>query len=320
MIEIRKDYLLDRYIILATERAKRPNDFIQQNNNISPKETCPFCPENEAMVPKIYDEIKEEGKWIIRSVQNKYSAVGNEFTSDLRTDNKFFTFASAYGNHEVIVETREHNKEIEDFSYEHIQNIIKMYIKRIKALNDLPHIKYVTLFKNKGKEAGASIAHAHSQIIAYNVLPTEVENELLASYKYYIENESCAFCDIIKIEKNSYRRVMENDSFLAFTPYASRFPFEIWIFPKRHIPTITDLNEKEIADLAVALKFIFTKLNKLNHPPYNMLFHNAEPQGENFHFHIEICPRLSIWAGFELSTGATINTITPEDAAAFYRE
>ena len=320
MIEIRKDYLLNRFVIFATERAKRPQEFIQNNIEKTNTKNCPFCPGNEAMLAGIIDEIKEKGNWVVRSIKNKYPAVGTDVCSDLRTDNRFFTFAASYGNHEVIIESREHNKEIEDFSIEHIKKIIQMYIKRIKALNDLPHIKYVTLFRNKGKEAGASIAHAHSQIIAYNVLPSAVEEELLASYKYFAENESCPFCEIINIEKNSHRSVLENDSFVVFTPYASRFPFEIWIFPKRHAPSITELNEKEIDSLANVFKFIFTKLNKLNHPPYNMMFHNAEPQGENFHFHIEICPRLSIWAGFELSTGATINTITPEDAATFYRE
>ena len=319
MPELRKDYLLDRYVIIATERAKRPHDFVHKKDKKSPKSKCPFCPENEHMLPKMVEEIKDEsGNWIVRSVQNKYAAVSLEGDPKIKTHNKFFTFASAYGYHEVIIETPDHDAEMEDLPQDHVEKVIWMYINRIKALNDQPNIRYVSVFKNRGIVAGASISHSHSQLIAYNNLPTKVEEELKAFYDYFIQNESCPFCEIIEMEKSSDRRCFENDHFVAFTPYASRFPFEIWIFPKKHIPNIIQLNKHEISALAHMLKQVFNKLDLLKYPPFNLQVHNAETN-EAFHFHIEITPRLATWAGFEIATETRINSMSPEEAAKFYR-
>jgi UDPglucose--hexose-1-phosphate uridylyltransferase len=318
MPELRKDYLLDRYVIIATERAKRPQQFMQLAAQKSDKSKCPFCPENEYMLPGVVDEVIENNQWVVRSVINKYAAVQFSGNPVIQTDNKFFTYASAYGKHEVVVESRDHDAELEDLPVEHIQKVLQMYIKRINALNTLPNIKYVSVFKNRGLLAGASVSHSHTQIIAYNALPMSIEQELKKTYDFYIKNESCPFCEIITIEKMSYRRVFENKHFICFTPYASRFPFEIWIFSRRHVSTMTQLNDDEILGLAEMLKKILQRLDTLNYPPFNIQFHNAQPS-EPFHFHLEIAPRLSTWAGFEISTDTIINTMTPEDAAEFYR-
>ena len=319
MPELRKDYLLDRYVIIATERSQRPTDSIPKRDKPSAKTKCPFCPENEKMLLGVKEEIKgSDGNWLVRAVPNKYAAVSLEGEPKIQTHNKFFTFASAYGMHEVIIDTPDHNTEFEDLPQEHIEKVLEMYIRRIKALDGQPNIKYVALFKNRGVIAGASISHAHSQIIAYNALPTKVEEELKAFYDYFIKNEACPFCEIINIEKGSYRRCFEDEHFVAFTPYASRFAFEIWIFPKRHIGNIIQLDEAEIKSLACMLMKVLNRLDNLDYPPYNMQVHNAET-GEAFHFHIEITPRLATWAGFEIATETVINPTSPEEAAKFYR-
>lgn len=319
MNELRKDYILDRYVIISKERSKRPLLICEKPPAADDRTKCPFDPGHEHMLFGIINEIKKGDDWIIRVVPNKFSAVSLEGDPEIKTDNKFYTYASAYGFHEVIIETPDHETELEELPVEHIQGILKTFVWRIKELNDREHIKYVSLFKNRGLEAGASLKHSHSQIIAYNVKPSWISDELLKVYEYFVKNESCPYCEIIEREKTSDRRAFENESFVAFAPYASRFPYEIWIFPKKHYSNISNLKNEELFNLASMLKSILMQLDKLGYPPYNLKIHNAQPAGEFFHFHIEISPRLSVWAGFELETGTVINTVAPEDAAKFYR-
>ncbi len=318
MNELRKDYLTDRWVIIASERAKRPHEFKtpKEENNAA---NCFFCPGKEHTTPPHIYTVEKDSKWIIRVIPNKFPAVTPNGVSDIKTDNSFYTYASAYGRHEIVVETNEHGKELEDLSEDHIKKILKTFIIRIDELMKDPQIDYVSVFKNKGKSAGASIAHAHSQIIAYNNIPSAIKNELESSYRYYVLNKKCAFCDIISKEKNSHRRVLKTEHTVAFTPYASRFPFEVWLFPKRHIAGIGELNEDELFDFSASLKKILTKLKEIGNVPYNILFHSMTDNSANFHFHIEILPRLTVWAGFELETGTIINPVAPEDAAKFYR-
>lgn len=322
MNELRKDYLLDRFVIIAPGRAQRPH-LIKPDENVSQKRDyeskCPFCPGNEHMLNGITSEVKKDNNWIIRVVPNKFGAVSLEGDPEVRTANKFYTYASAYGVHEVIVETPEHDKELENLSQEHIMGVLQTYVWRIKELHAMPHIKYVSVFKNRGIEAGASIPHSHSQVIAYNIKPSWIAEELRVVYNYIIQNESCPYCEIIQKEKDSDRRVFENEFFVAFTPYASRFPYELWIFPKRHVANIVQLNGDELNNLASLLKKFLSKLEELGVPPYNLILHNAESDGENYHFYLEISPRLAKWAGMELETGTIINKIQPEEAAKFYR-
>lgn len=311
-MELRKDYLLDRFVILATERAKRPHEFKKEKAKEKTK-LCYFCPGNENLTPQeILRTSDKKGKWKIRVFPNKFAAVKKKGNPEIRTDNKYFTFADAFGQHEIVVETSDHKKQLADLSVEEIKEVLKVYNNRINELSKINGVKYVQIFKNHGEEAGTSIIHTHSQIIAYNKIPEIVEAEVGAVKKY----ESCPHCEIINIEKNSHRRCFENNSIAAFTPYASRFPFEIWIFPKRHIKNLTEMDENELFDLADILKKILLKLQELN-APYNYVLHYS-PENENLHFHMELLPRLSKWAGFEFN-GTVINTITPEDAATFYR-
>ncbi len=314
MAELRKDYVLDRYVILATDRGKRPHQF-KLDKPSKKVDVCYFCPGNENLTPpelgrKLLDASGIKN-WSIRYFPNKFPAVQQKGTPYIRTDNEFFTFAAARGFHEVIVETPEHEKELADLPIEHIAEILKVYAARIKELSSFENIKYVVVFKNSGSAAGTSLVHTHSQVIAYNIVPEII----LRKEDVYSGKRVCPYCKIVDIEKTSDRRCYENGAFAAFTPYASRYPLEIWIFPKRHIKNITDFVDDEYYQLAEILKKILLKLKELN-APYNMYLQYGISK---LHFHIEITPRLATWAGFELGSDTIINSITPEDAANFYR-
>ncbi|MFH1439138.1 MAG: DUF4931 domain-containing protein [Candidatus Woesearchaeota archaeon] len=363
MTELRKDYLLDRYVIIAEKRGKRPHQFKDDNaaaidteNSTdkqlseaaktfavaekilaAEKKTCFFCPGNESMTP---DEIyritvpDNEGKWQIRVFPNKFAAVSDvhvsekgetkELDGEIKTHNEFFTFADGVGYHEVVVETNDHAKQLADLTIEEMADVFRTYVLRIKELDKKHSVKYVLVFKNHGKDAGTSIVHSHSQIVAYNLVPTVIQEKERA-VKHYAENADknkslphCPYCKILNIEKTSHRKVHENNTFVCFTPYASRVPYEIWFFPKRHVVSVVDLNDGELYDLCALLKQVLLKL-KVMGASFNYYLHNGTGKEKQFHFHIELLPRTSKWAGFELGSDTIINTTSPEDAAEYYR-
>lgn len=310
MMELRKDYILDRYVVIASARKKRPKQFKKEIQE--EVKTCFFCPGNEDMTPPEIGRIGSKNKWKIRWFPNKFPAVEEKGDSEIKTHNRFYTFADAYGKHEVIAETSDHKKQLWDLSESHIKEILGVYQDRIKNLSKEKGIRYVCIFKNHGKEGGTSIIHSHTQVIAYNKIPNLVKEEVEASKKF----SRCPYCDIIQSEKGSDRRCFENSNFIAFTPYASRFNYEIWIFSKQHKKSLVEFDEKELKDLASILHKILFRLKELN-VSYNFTVHNA-PEGDDLHFHIEVCPRMAVWAGFELLTDDIINSVPPEDAAEFY--
>jgi len=330
---IRKDYILDRWIYYATDRKKRPMEFKEDKvTEISSPKTCFFCPGNEHLTPKEIGRVEHKNAWKIRWFPNKFPAVELKGNPKIKTKNKFFKEGKNYGIHEVIAETNDHKKQLADLSIEHIKEILDVYILRIKALSKIKGVKYVTVFKNKGPLAGTSLVHSHTQISTLPVLPSDVMNEIKATSNYKIrENQrfsgrrkssgfssECPYCDIIRLESKNQRKIIENKSIFAFAPFASRFNYEAWIFPKRHVKSITDMYNEELYDLATVLKKILVKLKKIS-ASYNFFLHYA-PSGYDLHFHIEVMPRIAKWGGFELSTGATINSIMPEDAARLYRK
>jgi UDPglucose--hexose-1-phosphate uridylyltransferase len=303
--ELRKDYILDRWVLIATERAKRPSDFkskVSSNNQSS----CPFCLGHENMTPPASYIVRKDGKWIVRCFPNRFAAVHNIPIKS--HESKFLNYFSASGHHEVLVETPDHFKTFADLPIDHLKIVLDSYVKRILAFDS----KYVLIFKNHGEEAGTSLCHAHSQVVAYNQVPKLVEEEVKAFKKF----PSCPFCAVINLETKGPRKVFENRSFIAFTPFASRFPMEVWVFPKKHIRSIIDVDD--FTDLALIMKKVLLKLKKIN-ASYNFFIHNA-PGKSDFHFHIEILPRFSQWAGFEFATDTIINVVSPEEAAKFYRK
>jgi len=309
---LRKDYILERWVYYAVERKKRPKEF-KKEQHIAENKVCLFCPGNENLTPKEIGRVEYKNSWKIRWFPNKFPIVELNGNPKINAKNKFLMEGKTYGEHEIIAETNDHKKQLSDLSVEHIKEIFDVYSLRIKTLSKLKGIKYVTVFKNQGSLAGTSLIHAHTQIASMSLLPDDIMNKVNAIKKF----KKCPYCNIIKLESKSKRKIIENKTSIAFCPYASRFNFETWIFPKRHVKNITAMHNDELYDMASALKKILLKLKKLN-ASYNFFLHYA-PQQTDLHFHIEVTPRFEKWGGFELSTGAIVNSIMPEDAARFYR-
>lgn len=337
--ELRKDYLLNRWVVIATERGRRPTDFVKKRQDNPKTSTCPLCRGNESMTPPavmLYLEDKNSitravdpqvGKrpenWLIRCIPNLYPAftVPNEHDSNHFLINENLGFAIGY--HEVLIESPIHEEDPADAELPQLEQLINAYIDRLKELSSKSYIKYVSIFRNFGQEAGASLSHAHSQVIATPIIPPIIKKELQSSKQFYEKNKKCVFCDIITKEVKSQRLILENKHFIVFTPYASITPMEFWIMPKRHSPNMLDLTREERFFLAQTMKSSLKALKDLlNDPPYNFGFHlaiNKDTQ-DYYHWHLEILPQLAIWAGFEKSTGIYINTVSPEIAAENLRK
>jgi UDPglucose--hexose-1-phosphate uridylyltransferase len=300
--EIRKDYFIDQYVIISPNRAKRPQKILKPD--VITSDTCYFCPKNLDMSHVTYQDNNDHGDWEILSIINKYPAVS--------LDNP-----KAYGQAEVIIETRQHGLDINDFSIGHIVRIFGAYIDRYVNLKKIEGIKHVIIFKNEGGKAGASIAHTHSQVIALPILPPKIKSEVEAYDRYHLENNSCPFCDIIKNENGGPRVIWQDENLFVLAPYASESPYGAWFLPKRHVRTITDLTHGEKESFAKAMKLTLGKLDEFG-IPYNYFVENAI-DSLDYHMHIKLAPRPNIWAGLELGTGIIINPVAPEKAAEIYR-
>ncbi|MFH1822801.1 MAG: DUF4931 domain-containing protein [Patescibacteria group bacterium] len=301
--EIRKAYLLDKYVIITPGRLVRPRD-IKEQTVIERTSLCPFCP-GKILEKNILDEIQSKNSWQVLSIKNIFPAV--------TLDNK-----KAYGTQEVIIETPDHAKELANLSVEHIEQVLRMYARRTKEIAKNKKIDYILCFKNQGSKAGASIVHAHSQVFATSIIPPEVREEASLAENYRLAHNTCPYCQITKKELKSPRKIMADKYIAAFTPYASEYHYEAWIFPLRHLDNITLLNAAEFKSLAFVLKKILIKLHSLN-LSFNFFLHNVVSE-KNQHFYLKIQPRDSVWAGVELGSGLVINSISPEAAARYYKK
>ncbi len=336
MSELRKDPIIGRWVIIATDRGKRPTDFVSAAPAGGPA-SCPFCEGNEYMTPpEIYalrkkDGLANAGGWEIRVVPNKFPALRIEGAVE-RHGTGMFDMMSGIGAHEVIIETPVHQDGVHKRSTESLVALFDTYQRRIEDLRKDSRLIYVMVFKNEGERAGASLSHPHSQAIATPIVPKRVKEEIDGSLEYYGYKMRCPFCDIIGEEKRFAERIVyENVSFIAICPYASRFPFEIWLMPKRHMASYLDMTRQEMHELADCFKVTMKRLAvSLGEPQYNWMLHtspigavprNPWPEiGEHYHWHFEIIPKLTRVAGYEWGTGFYINPTAPEDAAAFLRE
>jgi UDPglucose--hexose-1-phosphate uridylyltransferase len=302
--EIRKAYYLNKFVLITPGRAKRPRDMMEQTIEKSAS-FCPFCPGKieKDLIIKFYGGKKN---WKIAAIKNKFPSVS--------PDNE-----KAYGMQEVIVETRAHNKKLVDLPESHFVYYLNVLADRLKDLSKNKRLEYILEFKNHGSKAGASIKHEHSQIFATEILPVDVFEELKLAQSYKIEHGTCPYCDILKKELKSRRKVWEDKYVGAFTPYAPEYHYETWIFPKRHSDNISTLNQQEIKSLAKCLKFILNKVNKLG-LAYNFFMHQVV-SAEDQHFYIKIQPRdINVWAGVELGSGLIINSVSPEESAKYLRK
>ncbi len=312
MIELRKDYILNRWVIISEGRKDRPREFRKQAQ-LKQEGVCYFCPSNESLTPKEIGRVEENGRWKIRWFLNKFPFVLAEGSPAFKRKG-LFESGNAYGFHEILVETQEHDKQFSGATPAEMAAVFRVIVGRIKELSARKGIKYVAVFKNHGPDGGTSLVHSHLQVVAYNKIPTLVQEEVKKSTK-----GKCAYCRVIKQESKSPRALFENSSFVSFAPFASRFNYEAWVFPRKHYKSIIELSDKELTDLAEMMKKILGKLAAAINPSYNFFIHNA-PKGNNLHFHIEITPRIATWAGFEFQTGEVVNSVSPESAARFYRE
>jgi UDPglucose--hexose-1-phosphate uridylyltransferase len=334
--ELRKDYLLDRWVVIATERSRRPTDFAKPKVDGAKGAVCPMCVGNEQMTPpaimlylnggsqitKSVDPVSGERakNWLIRVIPNLFPAFSPpKQPEDAKEIFQSDSLGFAIGHHEVIIESPIHDEDPADASLPQLELLIQAYIDRFRELSQKPYVKYVSIFRNFGLEAGASLSHAHSQIIATPTVPSIVEAELNASKKYYLKTGCCPYCDIIQKEKAGPRLISEDEDFVVLAPYASIVPIELWIIPKKHAVNILNLSALEISAFAKNLKSSLKALKDLvNDPPYNYGLHlSIDGESQDFyHWHLEVYPKLAVWAGFELNTGMYINTVTPESAAA----
>lgn len=330
--EVRKDYLLARWVIIAAERARRPSDFMVKREERF-EGVCPFCPGNEHMTPPatllylwrdgVIEKSKDSGcerkkGWLIRCFQNLYPALKPLKTYSIKP----FRMDPA-GHHEVLVESPIHEGHPHLADVSQLKLMVEAYVDRLKELSKHDYVKYISIFRNHGKEAGASLSHAHSQIIATPIIPKLVNEELNAASKYFKLKGSCSFCTILRKESRGPRLIHETKCYAVIAPWASINPFEFWIIPKRHEACLSKASDEEVEGLAHVLREAFGALAKLlNNPPYNFWLHIApNPSGyEFYHWHLEVHPKLSIWAGFEKGFGIYINTVPPETAAQSLRE
>jgi UDPglucose--hexose-1-phosphate uridylyltransferase len=315
MNELRRDYFLDRWVIIATDRAKRPSDFIKAKATAVEPQDCSFCPGFESKTPpskaSYFDsahEADEPGKppltgWTVRVIPNLYPAVKPE---DVRLMHDLGMTAS--GVHEVIVETPVHDRHPQFMSDVEIKKLFMVYRDRFAEIAKIPYVRYISMFRNYGKDAGASLAHAHSQIIALPIVPGRIQEQYGLDYT-----------EIIKREADSPRLILESPHTVAFAPFASCYTYEAWVFPKRPCRNIAELSDEERDDFAVVTRDVLSRLSKLlADPPYNYAF--VQSTGEDVHMHLRIYPKLGIEAGFELNTAVHINSIPPESAAGSLRD
>ncbi len=339
MPELRKDPISGRWVIISTERSKRPDDF-KAAAHASPDQfadTCPFDENREHMTRQEVFAFRQKGTsrdepgWWVRVVPDNDPLL--QIEGDLgRMGVGMFDMMNGIGAHELIVETPRHGEYIPDMEEAQIEKIIWSYRDRMIDLYRDKRFKYVLVFKNHHINSEMTFGHSVSQIVATPILPKQIKEEMAGAKTYFNFKERCLYCDIIRQElADGERMIDENNSFLLFSPFASRSPFEVNIFPKEHAPSFTGITKDEVLDLSSMLKRLLRKLRSgLNDPPYNLMLHTRPAfvghgkEGAtidmDFHWHVEIVPKMTRLAGFEWGSGFYINPTSPEEGAQFLRE
>jgi UDPglucose--hexose-1-phosphate uridylyltransferase len=327
--ELRKDPIVGRWVIIATDRAKRP---VTPKNEPLPggAEYCPFCEGNEGDTPKEILAYRDRSTgnndkgWRVRVVPNKFPALQIEGGLNKRGEG-IYDRMNGIGAHEVIIECPFHETTMARLAEENIREVLWVYRDRLVDLKKDPRLVYGMVFKNVGALAGASLEHTHSQLIVTPIVPINVWEEMSGSMEFFNYRGRCIYCDMIHQELGTEKRiVLDTPNFVAFVPYASRFPFETWILPKNHNSHYENIQKNEVDELGTVLKTILMKLETaLDKPAYNYIIHTSPFDTQalpHYHWHIEVIPRLTRVAGFEWGTGFYINPVPPEQAAAFLKE
>ena len=334
---LRQDPATRLWSIIAIERGKRPDDFVRHDEAAeklpSRDEDCPFCPGNEDKTPEpvftVFDPEAGDGtRWVVRVVPNKFPALaapGPKGDITRRIKDYIYREMDGIGEHEVVIETPDHSKTIATLSEEEVATVVRTYRDRFLALDASPWNQLIIIFRNQGERAGTSLIHPHSQIIGTPVVPEEIRRRLEESQRYYDDLGTCVYCDILGHELREKTRVVcGNSGFVALCPFASTVPFEVWILPRRHASSFGVLSDSEIPLLGKMLRDVLQRMyHLLGNPDYNYVIRSAphHSAGEpHFHWYVEILPRLTTRAGFDIGSGININVVVPEDAAEQLRK
>jgi UDPglucose--hexose-1-phosphate uridylyltransferase len=326
MADLRKEPITGTWVVVTTDHPKGPSDYLPFKPPYQPQEAeglCPFCPGHEAMTPRETFMLSGEGgRWAVRVIPNKFPFFHIEGEFDRRPEG-MYDVMGAIGAHEIVVETPGHQQNFASMDTQQIEKILRAYRERLKDLEKDRRFQQFLILKNY---PGVFNRHPHSHIIAMPVIPGRIDEEIYGTMDYYQRKERCIFCDIIKEEISMKKRViLETVHFVVFSPFASRYPFETWIVPKKHASDFHHIHEEGIEDLSVAIQSLFLRFHKLlSDPPYSLTFHTSPVQSRfhrsEYHWHIETRLRIGLREGFEWGTGFFVNPTPPEDAAAFLRE
>lgn len=325
--ELRKDPVAGEWVLIAPNRAKRPRDFVRKNKR---KPThisrCPFeHPQKSGNAAPIL-EYTRKGNWAVQVIPNLYPAVSHKDTCAVRRTEGIYTRVEAVGYHELVL-TRDHHANFPKLSPQEARLVFRALKERYKFFTRDKCLRYVSMFHNWGRDAGASVYHPHYQIISLPIIPFRVQESLQASLTYRFNHRRCIHCRIIAEERKHKKRIIyENKHAIVFTPFVSQEPFELRVFPKEHGAYFERASEDVISSVVEALQYALMRLErKLNDPDYNFFIHTAPIPGKRhgefsyYHWHIEIQPKISTAAGFELGTGIEITVVDPDIAAAYLK-
>ena len=321
---LRKDYVLEKFVILPDS----PEENIRSD---SAYEKCPYCPGNESMTgPAVISLVSKDGMlqrlsdsegsiiedWCVRVFQSQYPAV-NIASQNNYTDKPLYS-EPAYGYHQIVVASPDHRQDLSKISVEQWENVLLVIQERVRWLYTQKSVTYVSIYVDSGREAGTSYDHAHLNIVTFSTIPPIIELEAEGSHRYVNENGNCPSCNIISVELGGPRQILATDSFLAFSPWAPTYPYEFWIYPKRHTTAFSKIPQKEISDLALILRATIGGMSKgLNSPAFNLVFH-LSPEKKNsrqIHWHIEVYPQTNKWSGLQRGFGIYVNAVSPESSA-----
>lgn len=304
--EIRIDYVHDRQVIIAPGRAKRPHETAQVATVTSPQvtpEQDAFSPERQKGVPGLL-MLGGKKNWRVKVVKNIFPVVSS--------DNP-----RAYGYQEVVIDTPDYGVDVSTLSEAHIADILRAYAMRTKAIQRDKKIRYILVFKNNGGRAGASINHAHSQIFASAYVPPHIITRRKRAQEYRIVHNADYYNDLLIKEERGPRWIHSGSHVCALTPYASLYNYEAWIMPWRRVDSVAQLRPAELKEMAHYLKLLLSKLYREG-LPYNYYMHQVVGD-QSEHLYLRIAPRRDVWAGLELGSRLVVNSVPPEEAAAFYR-
>ncbi len=327
MSEFRQNNVTKEWAIIAPERAKRPDQWKEERPPREPlpayRDDCPFCPGHEDKTPPATYSIQNESTWSLRVVPNKFAALGPSAPIQRHADGPFLQ-ADGFGIAEVVIETPRHDETLSTLPVEEIGQVLRAYKLRHVAMAADPRISLVTIFRNHGKLAGTSLEHPHSQIIATPIVPPHVRDPWRQAEMHYDAYGICAYCEGLRAEiEREARIVNDTEHFVAFCPWASKTPFELRIYPRRHHASFSWMHDSELYDLAFLLKDVLERMRiGLGNPDFNLLIRSAasgDEDARHLHWYMVVVPKLTTPAGFEMGTGIYINTTPPEVAAEFLR-